>query len=251
MKRHLLTAIAVLALVLAGLAGTASQARASSTVTNPGFNENGATTSPTGWTTSSADGTTSASYSEATSEGYDGDDYQLTHWSSSAFEVDTYQTLTGLSSGDYTLGVWIRANGGDSSNYIALTGCGGTGTPTNVPVDSDGNWVKIVTYVDVTTGDCTINFVTDGNADDWTNYDDVTFTSGSAPLAIRGADLSSLDRSQLDGGTYYTASGTKENAEEQLADAGMNYVRLRVWVNPGDGFDDEAEMLAGAKQAAT
>jgi arabinogalactan endo-1,4-beta-galactosidase len=249
--RHLLTAFAVVALVLAGLAGTTVQARASSTVTNPGFNENGATTSPTGWTTSSTDDTTSASYSEATSEGYDGDDYQLTHWSSSAFEVDTYQTLTGLSSGDYTLGVWTRSNGGDTSNYISLSGCGGTGTPTNVPVDSDGNWVHIVTYVDVTTGDCTINFVTEGNADDWTNYDGVTFTSGSAPIAVRGTDTSSLYRSELDGGTYYTSSGTEENAIQQLASAGMNYVRLRVWVNPGDGFDDEAQMLAGAGQAAS
>jgi beta-galactosidase len=251
LMRRALLALGACALAVGLAVAPGGAARASATVVNPGFSENGATTTPTGWTTSSADDTASASYSEATAEGYDGDAYQLTHWSSSAFEVDTYQTLTGLSSGDYTLGVWTRSNGGDTSNYISLTGCGGSGTPTNVPVDSDGDWVHIVTYVDVTTGDCTINFVTDGNADDWTNYDGVTFTSGSAPLAIRGADLSSLDRSQLDGGVYYTASGTEENAEEQLASAGMNYVRLRVWVNPGDGFDDEAEMLAGAAQAAS
>ena len=29
----------------------------------------------------------------------------------------------------------------------------------------------------------------------------------------------------------------------------MNYVRLRVWVNPVDGFDNEAQLLAGASQA--
>ncbi len=37
---------------------------------------------------------------------------------------------------------------------------------------------------------------------------------------------------------------------QQLSAAGMNYVRLRVWVNPEDGFDNEAQLLAMAKQAA-
>jgi len=225
-------------------------ARAAATVVNPGFNENGGTTTPTGWTTSSTDGTAAASYSEATSSGYDGDAYQLTHWSTAAYDVDTYQTLSGLADGYYTLGVWVRSDGGDVSNAIALTGCGGTGHPTAVPVDSDGAWLKIVTYVDVTSGQCTINLETDGAAGDWTNFDGVTFTAGSSPLAIRGGDVSSLYRGELDGGVYDNSSGVAQNADAQLSAAGMNYVRLRVWVNPEDGFDDEAQLLAMAKQAA-
>jgi arabinogalactan endo-1,4-beta-galactosidase len=239
-----LAAVPLLALLALPAAGPA--ARAASTVVNPGFNQTGGTASPPGW---SASGTTGASYTEATSDGYDGDGYQLTHWSASGYDVTTWQTLTGLSDGDYTLGVWVRSNGGDVSDYIALTGCGGAGTPTSVPADSDGAWVRIVTYADVTSGQCTISFVTDGNAGDWTNYDGVTFTSGSAPLAIRGGDVSSLDRSEQDGGVYDTSSGASQNALAQLSGAGMNYVRLRVWVNPADGFDDEAQLLAMAKQA--
>jgi arabinogalactan endo-1,4-beta-galactosidase len=232
------------------LAAPAAPAHAASTVINPGFNESGGTTSPPGWTTSSPDGTASASYTEATSNGYGGDAYQLTHWSTAAFDVNTYQTLTGLSNGYYTLGVWTRSNGGDVSDEIALTDCGGQSAPTAVPADSDGAWVQVVTYVRVTTGHCTINLVTRGNAGDWTNFDGVTFTPGAAPLPIRGGDVSSLYRSELDGGVYYNSSGVKENALAQLAAAGMNYVRLRVWVNPGDGFNDEAQLLAGARQAA-
>lgn len=243
--------IGVCAGALALLVVPGGAARASSTVVNPGFNESTATTSPAGWTAYSPNGTASASYTEATSSGYGGDGYQLTHWSSSAYDVNTWQYLSGLTDGYYTLGVWVRSNGGDVSDYIALTNCGGTNTPTDVPVDTDGAWVHIVTYVDVTAGQCTINFVTDGNAGDWTNYDGVTFTAGSAPIAIRGGDVSSLYRSEQDGGTYHTSSGTAENALAQLSAAGMNYVRLRVWVNPEDGFDDEAQLLAGAKQAAS
>src|ERR1700732_3761861 len=84
-------------------------AHAAAAVVNPDFNESGGTTSPPGWTTSSPDGTASASYTEATSNGYGGDAYQLTHWSTAAFDVNTYQTLTGLPDGYYTLGVWTRS----------------------------------------------------------------------------------------------------------------------------------------------
>jgi arabinogalactan endo-1,4-beta-galactosidase len=254
MKRTL-TAAAVVALataaVLAPLPARASLAGAASTVVNPGFNIDGqATPTPAGWTTSSPDGTASASFTEWTAEGYNGDSYQLTHWSPSAYDVDTHQTLTGLARGFYTLGAWTRSSGGDISDFIALTGCGGRSARTAVPADSDGNWVQIVTYVRVTTGRCTINLVTRGNAGDWTNFVGITFTPGAAPLGIRGGDVSSLYRGQLDGGTYFTSSGKKESALDQLARAGMNYVRLRVWVNPGDGFNDEAQLLAMARQAA-
>ena len=249
--RRILATAALAALAAAGLAAApATMAHAAVAVTNPGFGANGATTSPTGWSTYSSNGTASASYSEKTATSHDGDGYQLTHWSSSAYSVTTYQYLPSVPDGYYTLGVWVRSNGGDTSDYIALTSCGGGNTATNVPVDSDGNWVHIVTYVDVTSGQCTINFVTSGNAGDWTNFDGVTFTAGSAPLAIRGGDVSSLYRSEQDGGAYDTSSGTKENADAQLSAAGMNYVRLRVWVNPQDGFDNEAQLLAMAKQAA-
>jgi len=110
--------------------------------------------------------------------------------------------------------------------------------------------VRIVTYVRVTSGHCTIHLVTNGNAGDWTNFDGVAFTPGAAPILIRGGDVSSLYRSELDGGAYYTSSGVAQNALTQLRNAGMNFVRLRVWVNPGDGFNNEAQLLAGARQAA-
>src|SRR6266567_2698517 len=145
--RRILTAAAVAVATAAALAAPstsaarASTAPAAPTVINPGFNVDGqATPTPAGWTTSSPDGTASASYTEWTAEGYGGDPYQLTHWSPAAYDVDTHQTLTGLARGFYTLGVWTRSSGGDVSDHIALTGCGGRGTPTAVPADSDGNW---------------------------------------------------------------------------------------------------------------
>jgi arabinogalactan endo-1,4-beta-galactosidase len=213
-------------------------------VVNPGFEADGTgVAAPLGWSTS---GTATASYTEL---GGRSGSYRLTHWSPNAYQVDTYQTVKNIAPGDYTLGVWVRSGGGDVSNTISLTDCGSDSNSTAVPVDADGNWLQIVTSVHVTRHQCTINFTTDGSAGDWTNYDDVTFTAGYASLPIRGGDVSSLYRGEQDGGVYYTASGKKENALEILGDAGMNYVRLRVWVNPQDGFDDEQQLLATAKQA--
>lgn len=214
------------------------------TVVNPGFEANGTgTSSPTGWSSS---GTTSASYTEA--GGHSGS-YRLTHWSSTAYTVDTYQTITNITDGYYTLGVWVRSDDTGGTNYVSLSGCGSATKATYVPVDSDGNWLQIVDYIDVTNNQCTINFYSSSAADAWTNYDDVTFAAGSAPIAVRGADVSSLYRGEQDGGVYYTSSGTEENALQIMSAAGLNYVRLRVFVNPEDGFNDEAQLLAGAKQA--
>ena len=236
------TAAALTAAVLAGSPSVA--AHAATTISNPGFEANGTgTATPTGWTTT---GTSAASYTEA--GGHSGS-YQLSHWSSTAYTVDTQQTLTGLSDGDWTLGAWIRSDDTGGANTISLTGCGSATATTYVPVVSDGNWLHIVDYVDVTNGRCTINLSSSSAAGAWTNYDDITFTAGSAPVAVRGGDVSSLYRGETLGGVYRTASGTTQNALQILSAGGMDYVRLRVFVNPADGFNDEAQLLAGAKEA--
>jgi arabinogalactan endo-1,4-beta-galactosidase len=95
----LLTMIAVLPI------GSQSRAYAASTVTNGNFDATGATKTPPGWSTT---GTSSASYTEW--GGRTG--YRLTHWSSSAYTVSTWQTLTGLANGNYTLSVWVETTGG-------------------------------------------------------------------------------------------------------------------------------------------
>lgn len=249
---HRIRRRSVLALAAALCAGglcafaTAAPAAATTTptVTNPGFEADGTgTADPTGWSKS---GTAAASYTE--SGGHSGS-YRLTHWSSSAYTVDTFQQITNITAGYYTLGVWVRSNDTGGNNWITMSSCGSTTPKTYVPSDEDGNWVHIVTYAYVSNSTCYIDFHSASAAGAWTNYDDVTFTAGSAPVAVRGGDVSSLYRGEQLGGVYYTSSGTQENALQILSGAGMNYVRLRVWVNPSDGFDNESQLLAMARQA--
>ena len=223
---------------------TAATATTTPTVTNPGFESGGTgTATPAGWT---ASGTTTASY---TQYGAHSGSYELTHYSASAYTVDTFQQITNITPGYYKLGVWIRSDDTGGANWITMSNCGGSSPKTYVPVVSDGNWLHILAYTYVSSSTCYIDFHSASPAGAWTNYDDVTFTAGSAPLAIRGGDVSSLERGQQLGGVYYNASGTKQNALQILKNGGMNYVRLRVWVNPADGFDNETQLLAMAKQA--
>jgi len=240
-----LTAVATNAANAAAVTSAAATTTAPA-VTNPGFESGGTgTATPAGWT---ASGTTSASYTQ--SGGRSGS-FELSHYSASAYTVDTYQELTNITAGYYTFGVWVRSDDTGGSNWITMSSCGGSTPKTYIPVDSDGAWVHIVAYTYVSSSTCYIDFHSASAAGAWTNYDDVTFTPGSASLSIRGGDVSSLYRGQQLGGVYYNSAGTKQNALQILKNGGMNYARLRVWVNPADGFDNEAQLLAMAKQASS
>ncbi|MFE5797893.1 arabinogalactan endo-beta-1,4-galactanase [Streptomyces sp. NPDC056503] len=223
----------------------AQQAVAASTLTNTGFEADGTgTATPSGWSTYSAAGQNAASFAEA--GGHSGG-YRLSHWSSSAYKVETYQYLSGLTDGTYTLSAWVRSGGGQNSAYLALRNCGSAEQRTDLPVTA-GSWIRVVTSVKVVGGGCTISVNSDANAGNWLNVDDLTFTSGSTGLTVKGVDLSALKKSQDLGGTYKNAAGTTGDPVALLKGAGANYGRLKVWVNPADGYNDKARVLATAQR---
>ncbi|GIG02995.1 glycoside hydrolase family 53 protein [Catellatospora citrea] len=238
-----LLAAAALAAV-AALAAPALPAAAASTVTNPGFESNGASQTPTGWSES---GTVAASKSEA---GGRSGSYRGTHWSASAYTVETYQTLTGLSTGSYTLSAWVRSGGGQSAAYLAMKNCGGAQAQVNIPTSSS-TWVQVSVTASVSSTSCTLSVYSSAAANQWINVDDVTFvkgTTGGTSLQVKGGDLSSLKKNEDFGALYYTSSGTQGDAIAILKNAGMNYARLKVWVNPADGYNNKARVLTMAQR---
>jgi arabinogalactan endo-1,4-beta-galactosidase len=72
---------------------------------------------------------------------------------------------------------------------------------------------------------------------------------GQAKLSIMGADVSSLKKSEDLGGIYLNENGTRGDALQILNNHGLNYIRLRVWVDPADGYHDKTELLIMAKRA--
>lgn len=69
----------------------------------------------------------------------------------------------------------------------------------------------------------------------------------ASTLSMLGADVSSLQRAEDLGQKFYYANGTAGDPLQILKDNGVNYIRLRIWVNPASGYNNETKVLAFAK----
>lgn len=76
----------------------------------------------------------------------------------------------------------------------------------------------------------------------------LTSRSVSAQFA-KGADISWTSEMESAGYAWYNDSGIQEDVYQILKDHGMNAIRLRVWVNPADGWCDLNDMLYLAARA--
>ncbi len=65
----------------------------------------------------------------------------------------------------------------------------------------------------------------------------------------KGADVGWLTQMEAAGRKFYSASGTEQDAMLILKNLGMNTIRLRVWVNPVDGWNNKADVLAKSIRA--
>lgn len=65
-------------------------------------------------------------------------------------------------------------------------------------------------------------------------------------LEIRGVDISTLPRVEDNGGVFYDDEGQQQDIFQILADHGINYVRLRLWHTPANGYDDLEHVKAMA-----
>ena len=70
----------------------------------------------------------------------------------------------------------------------------------------------------------------------------------TSSLHILGADISSLKKSEDFGGVYAYEDGTEANALKILKDHGLNWARIRVWVNSPDGYHGKTQLLEMAKR---
>lgn len=209
---------------------------------NPGFEELDVNGIPTGWEHT---GTTGAIFAE---EGGHSGDFRLTHRSEEAYQAESKQTVSGLQKGWHTLRAWVRSSDGQEEVYIAL-GCGEEEKLAYVPPTTPGyRWIQLAVSVQAKNGECTIRTYSDGNPNNWASFDDIELVPGQSALSIFGADISSLKKSEDFGGIYKEADGTEGEAIQILKNHGLNYARLRVWVDPADGYHGKDEILAMASR---
>lgn len=64
-----------------------------------------------------------------------------------------------------------------------------------------------------------------------------------------GADVSWLTHMEASGKKFYSNAGVQTECLTLLKSLGINSIRLRVWVNPGAGWNNAADVLVKAKRA--
>jgi arabinogalactan endo-1,4-beta-galactosidase len=204
-------------------------------IANPGFEPDETGNALTGWTTTGV----------VESEGHSGE-MRLTHAGGGL--IETSQTFTNMPNGWYTLKAWVRSSGKQQDAYIALKDCGADEQRASVPIVRSDKWLHIVVSAEVKNGQCTLSLVSEAGPEDWVSFDDIEFVPGRAALSIMGADISSLKKSEDLGGVYANENGTIGDALTILSEHGMNYARIRVWVNSPDGYHGKAQLLEMAKR---
>lgn len=70
-----------------------------------------------------------------------------------------------------------------------------------------------------------------------------------AATLAKGADVSWVDEEEAAGYSFYDAAGTATDPFVLLKNAGVNAIRLRVWVNPANGWNNGADTLYKAQRA--
>ena len=141
-------------------------------------------------------------------------------------------SLPAAAEASWTLRVEARSAG--PGGYVT---CGKARTA--VPVVAD--WVELV--VSAHSRRCRVAAV--GPAE----LGATTWERGRVPQPYLGGDVSSLNKSEQLGGVYRDARGRRGDALRILRAAGTEWVRLRVWVDPADGYHDRAELLRMARRA--
>lgn len=143
----------------------------STALTNPGF-ESGLN----GWTTWSPNGTGGAAISETYNGGHSGA-FHLTHWTNGTpFEGWTYQSKSGLASGNYKVRAWVRKGGAFNISRLQAKTCA-TCAPAFTDLGTYGNWTLVETpAISVTQGYLEFGFhtqLTAGNSANFIHMDDV------------------------------------------------------------------------------
>jgi arabinogalactan endo-1,4-beta-galactosidase len=74
-------------------------------------------------------------------------------------------------------------------------------------------------------------------------------TESDTSYYARGADVSWLTEMETNGILFYDKNGNKTECMTLMKSLGMNSIRLRVWVNPADGWCNKTDLLIKAKRA--
>ncbi|WP_407270485.1 glycosyl hydrolase 53 family protein [Radiobacillus sp. PE A8.2] len=190
------------------------------------------------------------------------------------------QTIASLPAGEYELSV--QSTGGSDTEAGNVTLFAGTETSPTVTTTGYNNWETISLSFEVS--DDTTNFqvgaTVTGNLNAWGYLDQAILTAktagGADPVPdpiqadifvdrveglsddfIKGVDASSILSLEDSGVKFYDQAGQEQDIMTTFKEAGVNYVRVRVWNDPydtagngyGGGNNDLAKAIEIGKRA--
>ena len=177
------------------------------------------------------------------SHGHNNSDYALLHEGGEA--LDSYQEITNIENGYYTLTAWSQNSGGQDTCYLYAGEMGSSRAMTaiprnNFPYDNPDTWKKVtVRGIHVTNGKITVGLYTEGGDTSACLIDNFKLEKDNAPYELLiGGDITELTYVEDKGGKYYDFSGEERDPLEILAENGWNIVRIRIYNNPGKGRGD-------------
>jgi hypothetical protein len=151
-----------------------AQAATANTLLNASYDDDQAAVwAPRQWVTQTY-GTTPyfASYSETYGGAHTGT-YHGTHYRPENYEVYTYQTVTNLANGTYTLSAWVRSTGGQAQVQLQAKNYGGALVVANIPA-SPNQWVQVsLPGIVVSYGTCEVGFYSRASGGQWLHFDDI------------------------------------------------------------------------------
>ena len=117
--------------------------------------------------------------------------FALNHKKNAAYQVTTYQDISSLSDGYYTLTAQVKNSGGQDACYIAIT-AGGKDYITSLPVTN--TWTSLtIRGVHVIDGKCTLKIYSDANAGNWCAVDALSLVKDdNAYTFLKGVHFPSI-----------------------------------------------------------
>jgi arabinogalactan endo-1,4-beta-galactosidase len=100
-------------------------------------------------------------------------EYAVNYWLDKPFKFELYQLITGLKEGNYKVSFWIQGGGGENILRLKVSEYGGEDKILDIV---NTGWLKwnnpTIKGIRVTTGQCKISIIVDGNTGNWGWIDD-------------------------------------------------------------------------------
>src|SRR5699024_2800642 len=199
----------------------------------------------------------------------DADLHAFTYWinkvATGSKEFTVSQTLAELPVGNYRLSV--NSMGGETDEAGHLTLFAGNATSESVATTGYNNWETVPFEFEVTETmkDIQIGATITGGPDAYGYLDSFSLISidevqdvdipdpvhadifvdrvdGLSEDFIKGVDISSILALEKSGVKFYGENGEEQDIFQTLSDAGVNYVRVRIWNDP---YDSEGNSYGG------